>query len=349
MGNTQRIIPGVRQVVVLPVENEIIESNECTNEADEEVIPVHHSGSLEMVDVQSEDENSPVPQRRATQDSESSVSISSVSRSYDAASTTRHRTTGKITQLQLQVAFYTPCCFPMVPTVNQDTMNKCRSCWAQLMLPIEKDGQNISGLTVFYTEFYHVLASIDQGGFFERALLAHSSGINSIAAKGALIIRIVNFSLSIDPINVADTEKRLAAVGRTHRGYNIRPWMYQGFIEALLTTLQLVLNNRATAEIMSCWCNLFALVMQKMLPSAIDGIVHPHEMDANFSGHVMNFRASQSGKSSRSQNTGKHSFLDTLRFTARTSQSSKTSSGRQQTGRHSDKQGVAFDSCGCFH
>jgi hypothetical protein len=35
MGNAQRVIPGVRQVVVLPVENEIIESNECTNEADE--------------------------------------------------------------------------------------------------------------------------------------------------------------------------------------------------------------------------------------------------------------------------------------------------------------------------
>jgi hypothetical protein len=245
-------------------------------------------------------------------DSVASISIQSsdASRTYrDGTLVPSRHQTGKITQLQLQVAFYTPCCFPMIPTVNQNTMDLCRRSWAQLMLPVDQNGQSISGLTVFYTEFYHVLSSIDQGGFFERALLAHSSGINSIAAKGALIIRIVNFALSLDPDNMADVERRLASIGRTHKGYNIRPWMYQGFAEALLTALQLVLAERATSELMTAWCNLFALVFQKMLPSAIDGLVHPTEMDANFSGHILTVRAAHSSKSSRQSTSSKRGFF----------------------------------------
>jgi hypothetical protein len=197
----------------------------------------------------------------------------------------------KYTELQRQVAFYPPSGFPMCPIVTQETMNICRRSWARLMLPVTKGGKTIAGLTIFYTEFYAILSAIDQGGYFEKALLAHSSGGDTIAAKGGLLIRIINFSLSLDPDNPGEVDSRLAATGRVHKIRNIRPWMYQGFAEALLSTLQLVLRDNATPEVMSAWCNLLSLVMKKMLPAAIDGMVHPQEMDANFSGHVLSAKS----------------------------------------------------------
>jgi hemoglobin-like flavoprotein len=299
----------------------------CSEDNDKpNIVPIEEiNESIEQIEIEQDgfgrvddlDVGSPVPRKRnASAESINSVSIS-IGKTIDkeTAQYSRYHT-GKITELQLQVAFYTPCCFPMVPTVTQDTMYVCRKCWAQLMLPVQIDGKTMSGLTIFYTEFYNVFATIDQGGYFEKTLLARASGLNSIAAKGALIIRIMNFSLSLDPDNPAETERRLATVGRTHKTYSIRPWMYRGFVEALLTTLQLILDDRATSEVMSAWCNLFALVLQKMLPPAIEGIVHPHEMDANFSGNIINYRAASSSKSSNSSRSSqKRRFFSSIGWT----------------------------------
>jgi hypothetical protein len=195
------------------------------------------------------------------------------------------------TDIQLQVAHFTPCCFPMIPIVTVETMEICRGSWAKVLANVEKDGQKISGMTVFYTEFYRILGIMDHGCYFEKALKAHAVGKNAIAAKGGIIIRVVNYTLSVDPENTDQMERNLRRIGKSHKQYNIRPWMYQGFVEALLTTFHVVLGPLATSDVMGAWCNLLALVTQFMLPYAIDGLANPHEIDANYSGSFLSAKA----------------------------------------------------------
>lgn len=182
--------------------------------------------------------------------------------------------------IEIQIAHYTPSSFPMTPIVNDYTLQLCRESWAYVLQPTVRDGQEVAGLTAFYTEFYETLDVIDKTGKFESILVQHSGGLDTIVAKGAILLRIINYALSLDPSSER-CRFALYMLGKSHNQKNIRPWQYAVFIQVLLTTLSTVLIERATHEVMTAWVHLFAFMLRNMLPAAIEGLINPVEMFVN--------------------------------------------------------------------
>ena len=127
----------------------------------------------------------------------------------------------------------------------------------------------------------HRLELFDSTGKFDAVLSRHSSG-NKIAAKGAILIRIIEFVL-----NIKEESKEIKLVlymlGKSHAQKAIRPWQYSVFVQALLNTMSSRLGTAATSNVMEAWVNLFAYVMRAMLPLAIKDQVVETELNINTS------------------------------------------------------------------
>lgn len=184
--------------------------------------------------------------------------------------------------LEVSLAHFTPSSFPLIPFISDKKNELCAASWKTI---VSKDvtgpaGNLISGITVFYDEFYARLALFDANGSFEKILVKHSTGQNKIAAKGAILIRIVKYVLLI----VEDNKKvrqSLDALGKSHAGRGIRPWQYSIFVEVLLSTLSSRLGTAATNIVMEAWVNLFAFMLKIMLPFAIRGQILQKEYNIN--------------------------------------------------------------------
>ena len=186
----------------------------------------------------------------------------------------------KPTTFDLQVAHYSPPSFPLTPVVTANTIEICKASWKKILEPVERNGMSLSGMTVFFTEFYDTLERFDTAGKFETVLKKHTTGLNGIAAKGALLIRIINFALALDPSS-EKTKFIVTSMGRTHNRLKIRPWQYSIFIQILVNTISSRLGNHATNTVMSSWVHLFAYLLHYMLPAAIKGLVVGSELDIN--------------------------------------------------------------------
>jgi hemoglobin-like flavoprotein len=186
----------------------------------------------------------------------------------------------EINPIDLQVAHYTPASFPLIPIVTHNTLRVCRESGARILAPVERDGVSISGMTIFYTEFYETLSVFDKMGKFESVLRKHSAGMNGIAAKGAILIRIVNYALALDPES-DHLYAQLYALGKSHNQKKIRPWQYAVFIQTLMNTISSRLGTAAAHEVMTAWAHLFAFMLSQILPVAIKGLVNTSEIDIN--------------------------------------------------------------------
>jgi hemoglobin-like flavoprotein len=188
--------------------------------------------------------------------------------------------------LEVQVAHFTPACFPLAPTFNDHTTRICKKSWGTLMKMTYKStqtGLDTSSITVFYNEFYHKLYLYDTNHQFDSVLSKHLTGKgSSIAAKGAIIVRIVKFSLAIE--NNKASIDRLKRLGKSHSRMGIQPWQYSIFVEVLLNTIASQLGTHATYDVMSCWVNLFTFIFQNMIPFAIKG--HVTGSDLNVATHT---------------------------------------------------------------
>jgi len=190
--------------------------------------------------------------------------------------------TTKITQLQekikqtytipleVQVAHYTPAIFPLVPIINPQINRLCQDSWRTIVAQRQTTdtGLELNGITLFYNDFYERLHQVDENKKIESVLAAHSTGMNKIAEKGAIIIRIIQYALSIER-NDEQTQFRLYTLGKAHQQRAIRPYMYSIFIQTLLYTIANQLGTQATHEIMEAWVNVFSFIMKSMLPLAI--------------------------------------------------------------------------------
>lgn len=185
--------------------------------------------------------------------------------------------------IEIQVAHFTPSSFPMVPIITHRSARICAETWKLICSSgREEDGSAQSGITIFYNDFYERLAMFDSSGRFDAVLSRNTSGQNKIAAKGAIIVRIVQFLLQIEE----DSEKvqlMLFMLGKSHAQKGIRPWQYSIFVQTLLLSVAHCLGRHATNDVMECWVNLFAFVMRSMLPEAIRGQVVVTEMNINTS------------------------------------------------------------------
>ena len=100
-----------------------------------------------------------------------------------------------------------------------------------------------SFVLVSYTKT-HIIFSTTQ---IEAVLGSHTTGQNKIAEKGAIIIRIVNYVLSLSD-NDEQTQFRLYTLGKAHAKRKIRPYMYSVFVQVLLYTISAQLGTHATHE-----------------------------------------------------------------------------------------------------
>jgi hypothetical protein len=102
--------------------------------------------------------------------------------------------------MEVYVAHFTPSTFPLVPVVTKRSSQLCTDSYAAMVEQehIDDQGIKVSGITMFYSEFYDRLEQLDSNGKFESVLSRHSSGTNTVAAKGAILIRIIRFVLAID-------------------------------------------------------------------------------------------------------------------------------------------------------
>lgn len=184
--------------------------------------------------------------------------------------------------LNVQVAHYTPSIFPLVPIVNPHINRLCVDSWKIIMNKREttESGVELSGITLFYNDFYERLKLVDENRKIESVLASHSTGANKIAEKGAIIIRIINYALSITG-NDEQTQFRLYNLGKAHTKRAIRPYMYSIFIQTLLYSISNQLGVHATHEIMEAWVNLFSFIMKSMLPPAIQGQTLDTEISIN--------------------------------------------------------------------
>jgi hemoglobin-like flavoprotein len=189
--------------------------------------------------------------------------------------------------LQVQVAHFTPASFPIIPVIDKRTNKLCEESWNKL---ISKDvvdesadnaGATISGMTAFYQDFYDRLDQVDTSGRFEAILSRHSSG-DKVAAKGAILLRIIKFVLRIDE-DSKQNQLALYMLGKSHSQKLIRPWQYSVFVQTLLNTIASRLGTDATNDVMEAWVNLFAYVVKSMLPAAIKDQVVETEVSINTS------------------------------------------------------------------
>jgi hemoglobin-like flavoprotein len=185
------------------------------------------------------------------------------------------------------VAHFTPSSFPMIPTVNSQSSQLCTDSWSKIVGHVVDtgDGNSISGMTAFYNEFYERLKTFDTSGKFDAVLSRHSGGQNQIAAKGAIILRIVKFVVRID-VDSKQNDMLLYMLGKSHSQKAIRPWQYAIFVQCLLNTISSRLGVEATSDVMEAWVNLFAYVMKGMLPPAIKGQVVETELNINTSSEL---------------------------------------------------------------
>jgi hemoglobin-like flavoprotein len=174
--------------------------------------------------------------------------------------------------IEVQVAHYTPCIFPLVPIINERISQLCRDSWKTIISKKEmiESGVELTGITLFYNDFYERLKTLDESQKIEAILSAHSTGHNKIAEKGAIIIRIINYILSIKK-NDEQTQYRLYVLGKSHTKRAIRPYMYSIFVQTMLYTISNQLGVDATHEVMEAWVNMFSFIMKSMLPPAIQG------------------------------------------------------------------------------
>eukprot|EP00596_Hydrurales_sp_CCMP1899_P002328 CAMPEP_0119039834 /NCGR_PEP_ID=MMETSP1177-20130426/9528_1 /TAXON_ID=2985 /ORGANISM="Ochromonas sp, Strain CCMP1899" /LENGTH=281 /DNA_ID=CAMNT_0007004209 /DNA_START=257 /DNA_END=1102 /DNA_ORIENTATION=- len=186
--------------------------------------------------------------------------------------------------LQIQVAHFTPSSFPMIPIVNAQSSKMCADSWSTIVQQTVNtgDGQSISGMTAFYNEFYERLRMFDSSGKFDAVLSRHSGGQNQIAAKGAIILRIVKFVVRID-VDSQQNDMMLYMLGKSHSQKSIRPWQYAIFVQTMLNAISSRLGVDASSDVMEAWVNLFAYVMKGMLPPAIKGQVVETELNVNTS------------------------------------------------------------------
>lgn len=182
------------------------------------------------------------------------------------------------------VAHFTPSSFPIIPTVNAQSSLLCTESWGKIVAQSVKvdEHSQISGMTAFYNEFYERLQMFDSSGKFDAVLSRHSGGQNQIAAKGAIILRIVKFVVRIQH-DSKQNAMLLYMLGKSHSQKAIRPWQYSIFVQTLLNTISSRLGREATSDVMEAWVNLFAYVMQGMLPPAIRGQVVETELNINTS------------------------------------------------------------------
>ena len=186
--------------------------------------------------------------------------------------------------LAIQIAHFTPASFPLVPVLNRQVNKLCTASWNTLVeQEFEGEGGTVvSGITIFYNEFYKRLATFDNKGMFEAVLSRHSGSANKVAVKGAILVRIIKFVLSIVE-DSEETQLSLYVLGKSHQQKHIRPWQYSVFVETLLNTLSSQLGCHATADVMYAWVNVFAYVLQSMLPPAIEGLTLTNELNVNTS------------------------------------------------------------------
>ena len=184
--------------------------------------------------------------------------------------------------IELQVAHFMPTSFPLLPIVSEKATALVADSWKLLAETeiVDEHGSKISGLTAFYTEFYRRLSAVDTKGHFESVLAKFSAGQNKIAAKGAILVRIVKFAVKTD-FSSKDAERVLYQLGRSHNRMRIRPWMYSVFVTNLLLTIADRLGSKATNLVMEAWVHVFAHIMRAMLPIAIRGLVTNDEVTLN--------------------------------------------------------------------
>jgi len=184
--------------------------------------------------------------------------------------------------LNVQVAHYTPSIFPLVPIINSQINRLCVDSWKLIYSKKEKtdSGVELTGITLFYNDFYERLKLVDENRKIESVLSAHSTGLNKIAEKGAIIIRIINYVLSINK-NDEQTQFRLYNLGKAHTKRAIQPYMYSIFVQTLLYTIANQLGVYATHEVMEAWVNVFSFIMKSMLPLAIKGQTLETEIGIN--------------------------------------------------------------------
>jgi hemoglobin-like flavoprotein len=177
-----------------------------------------------------------------------------------------------------QVAHFTPSSFPLIPEVSKDSVAMCRKSWEELLNKSYRNayGIEVAAITVFYNEFYRRLYMFDSNGAFDSILTKYSSkGGGNIAAKGAIIIRIMKYALTVQNNN--ECKENLLKLGRGHFRMQIRPWQYAIFVEMLINTIASQLGVLASPDIMSSWVHLFAFMLKYMLPSAIEGLTSATE------------------------------------------------------------------------
>ena len=105
--------------------------------------------------------------------------------------------------------------------------------------------RHIQTSSVFlYTHIVFAILIIVQ---IEAVLGSHTTGQNKIAEKGAIIIRIVNYVLSLSE-NDEQTQFRLYTLGKAHAKRKIRPYMYSIFVQVMLYTISAQLGTHATHE-----------------------------------------------------------------------------------------------------
>lgn len=186
--------------------------------------------------------------------------------------------------LQVIVSHYTPSNFPLVAIINEDISNICKKSWDIICNKEDQDeyGTKTSGITAFYNEFYARLDLVDPNGVIDAVLAKHSSGMNKIASKGAILIRIVKYVLSIKKDD-EETQTKLYMLGKSHDKRHIKPYLYAIFVQTLLQTIGSRLDVEASNEVMGAWVNLFAFIIKSMLPPAIKNHIVENELFINTS------------------------------------------------------------------
>jgi len=157
------------------------------------------------------------------------------------------------------ITHFTPAQFPIPAHIDTTIIGKCRRSWLKINYGVNGEREN------FCICFYDKLLRKSP-----RFADVFPLGGGGDLFKHDLLGKAISMLTSLD----MDTcKQRLTSLGKFHNKLKIRPWMYSDYFVTVVETLNTVLGEKATYNLMEQWYQALSFVSFFMLRGALSGNV----------------------------------------------------------------------------
>lgn len=228
-----------------------------------------------------------------------------------------------LTNLETVIHHYIPPSFPLSPSVNSIDIVVIKDSWELLKSGDCQGirGRGSDGMIILFDEFYSRL--------FRRSRAFEGVFGDSLKARGEVMVRIIEFVITLDLDHSDHVLAQLFFLGRAHAQKKIRPWQFGTFAETLIETIMVCLGDDGSYQVGSAWTRVMAFVMVNMLPEAIRFTYVETEFSSIYSTTLNKSLSARSLASNACDSNGGSDDDDTRKIAKKETSSKKENSGNR--------------------